>query len=638
MFAVQSRPKWLIPILTTILAVTGMKQPALGQCVPFHDSLDNLTTVNSNNGIVIGSVTFAPAVNGPGAVFNSSGSLIYTNALFNAPSGAVSLWFRKNSPDDSGGIMQIGTIGQPNSLGLFYVGQTDLFLEARNNAGTGTSIPVPGVLSQTDWTHIAAVWNNTGSDITLWIFINGLFFGSSSLNGAFQQTGSHLQLGTTGFYGLGEGEMDEVRFFDWAALDDEIYAEYVFSSNRFQKQPTGKTVSTGPVQIIGGDLFVEGQRFIVKGVGYQPTPVGSPNSSAVINFIYTDPGIIQRDMAMLRGMNVNAIRTWTQPPDTTLLDACYNGGVDPIYVIVGFWVPQNPGINYADPGTIAAIQSDFSALVNQFKDHPAVLAWGIGNENNLVYGGNLTDWYTLANSLADIAYGIEGTSYHPSLIVNGGMRQFGNVDLMSDDASLGSVDMWGHNAYPGEDFHCYFDYYGRLSAKPLVLTEYGIDAYDNQSGVEYQAVQATFVVQQWRQIAAVDGGTVMAYSDEWWKAGNPSTHDLGGYATRTHPDGFSNEEWWGMVSVEDAGNAPDIVHPRAVYDALAVEYARLLGDLNCDGLINSEDIAPFVLSLLDAASYQSQYPDCDIFNADFDGNSILDTEDIITFVQILLIG
>ena len=38
----------------------------------------------------------------------------------------------------------------------------------------------------------------------------------------------------------------------------------------------------------------------------------------------------------------------------------------------------------------------------------------------------------------------------------------------------------------------------------------------------------------------------MAYSDEWWKAGNPDTHDPGGYHTDAHPDGYSNEEWWGI--------------------------------------------------------------------------------------------
>jgi hypothetical protein len=180
------------------------------------------------------------------------------------------------------------------------------------------------------------------------------------------------------------------------------------------------------------------------------------------------------------------------------------------------------------------------------------------------------------------------------VVVNGGMLHFGSVDLGSDDASMDYVDAWGHNAYPGYDFHCYFDYYDNLTAKPLVFTEYGIDAYDNESGGEYQAVQADYVTQQWRQMeTACLGATVMAYSDEWWKAGDPNNQDLGGYGTRMHPDGYSNEEWWGMVSVEDNGSSPDILHPRLVYDALAMEYADVTGDYDLDDDADLRDFAAF---------------------------------------------
>jgi hypothetical protein len=83
----------------------------------------------------------------------------------------------------------------------------------------------------------------------------------------------------------------------------------------------------------------------------------------------------------------------------------------------------------------------------------------------------------------------------------------------------------------------------------------------------------------------------MAYSDEWWKAGAPLTQDDGGYATDNHPDGFSNEEWWGMVAVEDNGSAPDIVHPRLAYYALGQEFGTPVGDLDGDGDVDLLDLA-----------------------------------------------
>ncbi len=610
---------------------------ALAECAPFYDSLNDTDSIESNAGVITGPLAFAPAVNANGALLSGTCHVTYSGDLFNAGAGSASLWFKKTSPDEAGGILQIGTLGQPNSLGLFYNGQTNLYLEARNNIGTLTQLLAPSALSQTQWTHLVAAWQVRGDGSDLWLFVNGLTAAHAYLPGVSNYAAAQLQLGITGFYGPAEGMIDEARFFDWNLLESEVYAEYVFSSNRHRHQPTGKPLSTGNVQLLGRTLLVDGRPFTVAGVGYQPIPIGAPISREVLDFIYTDPDIIARDLALLRAMNVNTIRLWSQAPDATLLDACHNGGVDPIYVIMGFWVPLSPGVDYADPATIAALEADFADYVNQFKDHPAVLAWGIGNENNLAYGGDLADWFTLANNLAGVAYAAEGAAYHPIMVINGALRQLGDMDYNSDDLSMNWVDIWGNNTYPGDDFHCYFDYYEMLSAKPLILTEFGIDAYDNQAGTEYQAVQADYVVQQWRQIERGSlGGTVMAYSDEWWKAGDPPIHDLGGYNTFMHPDGYSNEEWWGLLGVEDDGPNPDIMHPRLVYDALAAEFAFTVGDLNCDGRLDGDDIIPFALALTDPAGYEQQYPDCDILNADLDGDGNLNLADARSLVDALL--
>jgi hypothetical protein len=144
------------------------------------------------------------------------------------------------------------------------------------------------------------------------------------------------------------------------------------------------------------------------------------------------------------------------------------------------------------------------------------------------------------------------------MIINGGLLLLGHTLHHSDDVSLDHVDMWGVNAYPACDDHCYFDYYERISAKPLVVTEFGVDAYDNNAGMEDQESQAECDVSLWRTIRAKTlGGTVMAYSDEWWKAGAPCDHDTGGFPRDTHPDRFSNEEWWGMFQIADTGGLCD---------------------------------------------------------------------------------
>jgi hypothetical protein len=612
---------------------------ATGSCALFYDGLDNAASIAENGGIVSGTLHFDPGVNGQAADFGGQAIVTYWGDLYRSLTGAVSFWVRKSSADAEGGILQIGTLGQPNSMGVFYVNQTDLIFEIRNNASEVAATWAPGALSQSGWTHVVAIWNQRAEGCDTWLFVNGFFKSYDFLPGSLLHNANWLQLGYTGYYGYGACLLDEIRVFDRIVSDDEAYAELVFSSNRFHKQPTVKPVSTGLVQLIGGQIYVDGRRFEAKGVGYQPVPIGANISREILDFIYTDPIIIARDMTLLRGMNVNTIRTWSQVPDATLLDACYNGGNQSIRVVMGYWVPLDPGVDYSNPATIVSIKAEFQSYVARFKHHPAVLAWGIGNENNLAYAGDIADWYALADQLAQVAYLEEGAGYHPAMVVNGGMRHFADTQLGSDDASLPFVDMWGHNAYPGENWRCYFDYYDRLSAKPLLLTEFGIDALDNRVGAEYQLVQAEYVTAQWRGLRRHSiGGTVMAYSDEWWKAGAPWSHDPGGYGTHFHPDGYSNEEWWGLVAVQDNGSGPDIMVPRAVYGALGQEYAIVPGDCDCDGRIDGADIRAFVLALINPSGYCLAYPACHLRNADANGDGVVNAADVGPFRELLLCG
>ena len=63
---------------------------------------------------------------------------------------------------------------------------------------------------------------------------------------------------------------------------------------------------------------------------------------------------------------------------------------------------------------------------------------------------------------------------------------------------------------------------------------------------------------------------------------------------------------------------------------------RARGDLNCDGLVDLSDVDPFVMALVDPAGYAAQYPDCDIMNADMNGDTVIDGLDVQGFVDALL--
>jgi hypothetical protein len=61
-----------------------------------------------------------------------------------------------------------------------------------------------------------------------------------------------------------------------------------------------------------------------------------------------------------------------------------------------------------------------------------------------------------------------------------------------------------------------------------------------------------------------------------------------------------------------------------------------IGDMNCDDVINFDDINPFVLALSDPAEYQIEYPDCDIMLADINQDGVVDFYDIDAWLDVCL--
>ena len=73
------------------------------------------------------------------------------------------------------------------------------------------------------------------------------------------------------------------------------------------------------------------------------------------------------------------------------------------------------------------------------------------------------------------------------------------------------------------------------------------------------------------------------------------------------------------------------------YAAFNVEVVGggLLGDMNCDGAISFDDIAPFVTAIGGQAGYEAQWPDCEWINGGIDGNGVVDFDDIAGFIALL---
>jgi hypothetical protein len=130
------------------------------------------------------------------------------------------------------------------------------------------------------------------------------------------------------------------------------------------------TSSTGPKKVelkkesYGYQLFVNGEPFYMKGAG-------------------TDT----RDPSSVAKHGGNTIRTWRTESESftgrQILDTAQAHG---LMVVLGLDIArERHGFDYDDAEAVSAQLQYAKAEVMKYKDHPALLAWGIGNELNLRY-------------------------------------------------------------------------------------------------------------------------------------------------------------------------------------------------------------------------------------------------------------
>ncbi|MBI4684990.1 MAG: right-handed parallel beta-helix repeat-containing protein [Nitrospirae bacterium] len=354
------------------------------------------------------------------------------------------------------------------------------------------------------------------------------------------------------------------------------------------RNPNTVTISNS-----GGNrtLLINSNPFNIRGVGYSPVPIGvDPETTPPYGDYFTSTynSIHDRDLPLLREMGANTLRLWAwnnTENHLDFMDKAYNNGTNPIYIIASYWINTGRDIDPASPSNERQqIKEEFMEMVTAHKNHPAILMWSIGNELNAdwMYGSQLNNLFSLINDMAAEAHAEDPN--HPVT------TPLADVDIINTittyDASMTSLDVWGANIYRGNTFGTLFTDYETASTKPLVILEYGIDAYDDVNNNEYENIgtphQADYASALWNEIEINSdiciGGAIMEYSDEWWKGkyssdsgcpdNDPSVHSTCGYATTSHPDGYSNEEWWGIMRTKNNGSNPDIMEQRQAYNAL----------------------------------------------------------------------
>ena len=366
-------------------------------------------------------------------------------------------------------------------------------------------------------------------------------------------------------------------------------------------------VQNGPE---GSKLMVDNQEYMINGMNWDYFPIGTNfNYSLWKQSDETIKAALDSEMALLKNMNVNTVRMYTGVPAKWITYIYEEYGIYTMLnhafgryglTVEGTWIANT---EYSDEKTQELLLSEVRQLAQSYKNTPGLLMYLLGNENNygLFWAGAETEdfpdddaekafigekrgrpMYRLMNEAAKIIKSIDQS--HPVAICNGDTLF---IDIVAEECT--DIDIYGTNSYRGVNFTDLFDEVKKKLDVPVVMTEFGADAYNAKTNQEDQQSQAFYMVNNWKDIYANAagmgktgislGGFTFQFSDGWWKTGQTKELDKhnteaswanGGYF-RDFEDGQNNmnEEWFGICA-KGPTNALGLyeLYPRAAYYAL----------------------------------------------------------------------
>lgn len=353
----------------------------------------------------------------------------------------------------------------------------------------------------------------------------------------------------------------------------------------------------------GWHLIVDEQPLMVNGMNWDYFPIGS--NYEFILWEQPDDFIkeaLEYEMTLLQEMGVNSIRVYTGIQrrwieyiyDTYGIYTMLNHSFGRYGLMLdGEWVANT---DYSDPQVIEMLMSEITELAQEFKGTRGLLLYLLGNENNygLFWTGAETEdipdmdeksairarhMYSLFNEAAVAMKEID--SDRPIAIANGDLMF---LDIISEE--LMDFDIFGTNVYRGISFTDLYDRVKNEYGKPVLLTEFGADAYNAKTEKEDQVCQAYYKRGNWKEVYRYAagmgkagnsiGGYTFQFSDGWWKYGQTEDLDVhnteASWANAAYRCDFvegennMNEEWFGIMAkgaTKESGHFE--LYPRAAY-------------------------------------------------------------------------
>jgi hypothetical protein len=250
-----------------------------------------------------------------------------------------------------------------------------------------------------------------------------------------------------------------------------------------------------------------------SGAGYQLLRGGQP-------YKVKGAGMTRDDIASLVAHGGNSIRNWSTDDKRYdirgLLDSAYAHGATVVLCLP--MKAERHGFDYNDE---AAVAEQFRALrkdVLKYRDHPALLAWIIGNELNHSYSNPRV--FDAVNDVARMIHELDPnhpvttamSGFHPEVIAEA-LKRAPALDFLSfqNYGSLFSLPKWIMETG---------------LARPFMVTEWGTIGYWEMEKTRWGAPveltsseKADVILRAWREVLApLEGQLIGSYVFKWgWK-------------------------------------------------------------------------------------------------------------------------
>ena len=217
----------------------------------------------------------------------------------------------------------------------------------------------------------------------------------------------------------------------------------------------------------------------------------------------------------LAAAGANSVRTWSVDGAEEILDEAHELGMT---VTVGIWLGhERHGFDYHDPSQVEAQLQQAREAVLKYRDHPALLLWGLGNEMEGFESGDDPVIWAAVNDIAAMVKELDPN--HPTMTVT---AEIGGGRVESLHKNSPEIDIHGINSYGGAPTVA-----ERLreggGTKPYVITEFGpVGPWEMPTtdwGAPYEQTstqKADFYARSYQQaIVEADGQALGSYAFLW---------------------------------------------------------------------------------------------------------------------------